>query len=492
MLTIKQTFTRQLSVFRAATFTEKCRTLSFLCLCLFLFDCSIFGGGHYLHIGPITPRMLLGFAALLFALPALFGNLKKYLRNPVILLTAAFILYLIVSAVRGYLAQNNMSVLASDLKGFFWLFLIPVFIAAVDTKEKFNLLLDVIVVGAAVQALYVLIINSICVLVSDGFFIFYDWMLNDSQMGFINTISGTIFRIFMKSCPYMAFACAISLFRQIQSKKINWYYMIAQVLCMNALFFSFTRSVYGCLVIVLVSVVAITLLFFRQHIKRILAALVLSAVLMVGLIGLQELALGGNYLNYGISRTFNLTPKTSVFVNLHNLIFYGDTSFIKPGPTMPNDHELNNQQAALDQTEDSDSLRALTAAELKDLFVQSPIIGNGLGAVAPSRNGADEYFYWDILARMGIVGLILYVAPFAYLCLWLIHKRSMFINMPCAWAALSGLIGFWAITWFNPWMNAVLGIATYALCMALPGLTSQNQTHNHAVVADVIPTRRYK
>ena len=479
MLTLKQTIHEQWTAFCKADFTKKCNTLSFVCLCLFLFDCCIFGGGHYLHVGPITPRMLLGLSALLLSLPELCKNIKKYIKNPALLLTVAFVIYLLISAVRGYFAQNNMSVLISDLKGFFWLFLVPVFIATVQSKRKLYFLLDVIVAGATLQALYVLLVNIICVLVPDGLMFFYDWMLYDSQMGFVNIISGTIFRIFMKSCPYMAFACAVAVFRQIKSKKINWYYMTAQVLCMNALFFSFTRSVYGCLLIVLVAVVVMTLLFFRKHIKRILTVLLLSVVMMVGFIGLQELTLGGNYLNYGIARTFNLEPRTSFTVNLHNLIFYGDISFIKPGPTMPDDQELKDQQAALDQTEGSDVLRALTAAQLKELFAKNPLIGNGLGAVAPARNGPDEYFYLDVLARMGIVGLLLYVAPFAYLCLWMLRKRSQLSDMPCAWAALCGLIGFWAITWFNPWMNAVLGISAYALCLSLPTIVKNTTEINH-------------
>jgi hypothetical protein len=481
MLTLKQTIHEQWTAFIKAGFVQKCSTISFACLCLFLFDCCIFGGGHYLHVGPITPRMLFGLASLLFALPELFKNIRTYLKNPAILLTAAFVIYLLISAVRGYLAQNNMSVLASDLKGFFWLFLVPVFIAVVRSKRKLHFLLDVIIVGATVQALYVFAVNVICVLVPDGLMILYDWMIYDSQMGFVNIISSTIFRVFMKSCPYMAFACAIAVFRQIKSKKINWYYMTAQVLCMNALFFSFTRSVYGCLIIVLLAVVVLALIFCRRHIKRILAVLLLSAVMMVGFIGLQELALGGNYLNYGIARTFNLKPRISYTVKLHNLIFYGDSSLIKPGPTMPDDQELKDQQAALDQTVDSDALRALTTSELKELFVKSPLIGNGLGAVAPSRNGPDEYFYFDVLARMGIVGLILYVAPFAYLCLWMLRKRSQLSDTPYAWAALCGLIGFWVITWFNPWMNAVLGISAYALCLSLPNLLTNNIYNNDSM-----------
>ena len=31
-----------------------------------------------------------------------------------------------------------------------------------------------------------------------------------------------------------------------------------------------------------------------------------------------------------------------------------------------------------------------------------------------------------------------------------------------------GLCTFWIVTWFNPWMNAVLGIAWYAVTLSVP------------------------
>ena len=39
----------------------------------------------------------------------------------------------------------------------------------------------------------------------------------------------------------------------------------------------------------------------------------------------------------------------------------------------------------------------------------------------------------------------------------------------------TGLCTFWVVTWFNPWMNAVLGIAWYAVTLSVPqALEEQN------------------
>jgi hypothetical protein len=42
-------------------------------------------------------------------------------------------------------------------------------------------------------------------------------------------------------------------------------------------------------------------------------------------------------------------------------------------------------------------------------------------------------------------------------------------------SALCGMAGFWAITWFNPWMNAVLGIGMYALTCTVPAVLKKTQ-----------------
>lgn len=51
-----------------------------------------------------------------------------------------------------------------------------------------------------------------------------------------------------------------------------------------------------------------------------------------------------------------------------------------------------------------------------------------------------------------------------------LQSSAMLIACPDAVVILCGMAGFWAVTYFNPWMHAALGIAAYAICRALPGI----------------------
>ena len=49
------------------------------------------------------------------------------------------------------------------------------------------------------------------------------------------------------------------------------------------------------------------------------------------------------------------------------------------------------------------------------------------------------------------------------------------LECPEGAAVVCGLCTFWIVTWFNPWMNAVLGIAWYAVTLSVPqALEEQN------------------
>ncbi len=46
------------------------------------------------------------------------------------------------------------------------------------------------------------------------------------------------------------------------------------------------------------------------------------------------------------------------------------------------------------------------------MISNNPIFGNGLGASINSReDGLVEYFYYDILNKMGVVGVVLFFLP---------------------------------------------------------------------------------
>jgi hypothetical protein len=470
---MKETIKTRWNAFCQASLSEKCGMIAFFCVCLFMLDCSFSGGGHFIEIGPLTPRMLLILVALAASVPLLLKNATKLLKNPVCIAVLLFLVYLAFSAVRGYVRQNRMDVWMSDIKGFAWLFLIPVFMVVLNNKQRFRTVLNCILVGAVIQAVLVFVINVVCTMVYRGIAIFYSPMM-DMQFGTVSIISSNLYRIFMRSNPYMVVACAVAVYRQVESKKLNKWYIAVTVLCLNALLLSFTRSVYGCVFVVLVCVAVAVLWLHKDRLVHLLKVVAVTGVFTFLLVFSQEFVLGGNYLNFAVSRVLGTEVQQSLVVSLRSEILDWITVDDPVGPPAMDDAVM--QEDYVDLTEISDELRRNTQRELMAIIKDHWVLGDGLGASAPCRNGPDEYFYLDVLARMGIVGLFLYLLPFGCILWRVLRRKKELDSFKDGVAALCGLMGFWAITWFNPWMNAVLGIACYALCGAVYSILSHTQT----------------
>lgn len=454
--------------FRRGTFTQRCSQLSFGVLCLFLLECSITGGGRYWEVGPVSVRILLGGLAAVLALPELFRYLGAYLKKPSIWLTLIFVAWLAFCAWLGIRSNNRMDVLITDVKGFMWLFLIPVFVAVVRSRDRLRTLLSWVLAGAVIQAALILAVNAAVVL-SDNPEPLCRW-LTARSIGLVDIVSNKLVRVFFKSSPYMIVGCVVVLFRQARAPKLRWRYVLAVALLFNALLLSYTRSLYGALGLTAVLSITAVLILCPAGRKRVLAFLLAAVVCFGVLVTVQEFVLEGSYLSFAVSRTIGQEVPTSWASQLRGRI-RGDISDDKP-----NDAEMDRQRSYIEVTEKSDRFRQETKDGLKDCIRRSPIIGCGLGAAAASRDsGVDEYFYLDMLARTGIVGLLLYILPFGYVVLWCLRRRSLLRECPEGAAVVCGLCTFWVVTWFNPWMNAVLGIAWYAVTLSVPqALEEQN------------------
>ena len=187
--------------FRRGTFTQRCSQLSFGVLCLFLLECSITGGGRYWEAGPVSVRILLGGLAAVLALPELFRHLGAYLKKPAVWLTLAFVGWLAFCAWRGVRAENRMDVLLTDIKGFMWLFLVPVLVATVRSRQRLRVLLSWVLAGAVIQAALILAVNAAVVLMDDPAPL-CRW-LNEHTVGIVDVVSARLVRVFFKSSPYM-------------------------------------------------------------------------------------------------------------------------------------------------------------------------------------------------------------------------------------------------------------------------------------------------
>ena len=355
--------------FRRGTFTQRCSQLSFGILCLFLLECSITGGGRYWEVGPVSIRILLGGLAAVLALPELFRHLGAYLKKPAVWLTLAFVAWLAFCAWRGVRAENRMDVLLTDIKGFMWLFLVPVLVAVVRSRDRLRTLLSWVLAGALIQAALILAVNAAVVLMDDPAPL-CRW-LNEHTVGIVDVVSARLVRVFFKSSPYMIVGCVVALFRQARAPKLRWRYVLAVALLFNALLLSYTRSLYGALgLTALVSIIAVLVLCPEGR-KRTLAFLLAAVVCFGVLVTVQEFALEGSYLSFAVSRTIGKEVPTSWASQLRSQLRGED-----PGDS-PNNGEMDSQRSYIEVTEKSDQLRQETKDSLNVYIQRSPIIGCG-------------------------------------------------------------------------------------------------------------------
>ncbi len=451
--------------FNKKDFLEKTNVLSFICLCLFLLDCSVTGGGRYFEISGLSIRIIMGGLSILFSIPTLLKKWKENIINPINIMFLIFIFWFIICAVRGIVNENNYVTLISDIKGFMYLFLIPISLNCITSRERAKIIMDVVLIGAFLQSIIVLIINVYCAIDIDNLMNIYYWVM-DIQLGTVSVISHSIYRIFMRSAPYVIVACVIAIYRQLQGNKTKVIYSFLTAFYLNALLLSYTRSLYGSAVISAIVVILIAILVYPKRVKILVKHLAVALLCTVILIGTEEIVFEASYLNFAVSRTLGMEPKASFTAKLQGNVakllkewFYVDASDTTDESSRL-EEEIHAQEVYLEMTVESDKIREVTQNELIELFKERPIIGNGLGASSATRNGPDEYFYLDMLARMGIVGMCLYMLPYLYIILKVLKSKSILL-------AVCICLPFWIATVFNPWMNAAVGISCYAISLAI-------------------------
>ena len=452
---IKDKIRDELVEFKKKDFFEKTNILSFVCLCLFLLDCCFMGGGRFLSIGVLSLRMLLGVGCILFAVPSLLKKWTEHIKEPIYILFALFIIWLIVCTVRGWINGNNRVVLTSDLKGFMYLFLVPLAVNCITSKKRINVVMNVVLVGAFMQSLMVFVINMLCSIDISFLHAMY-YPVFEMGLGTVSVVSNSIFRIFMNSAPYIIVACVIIVFRQFQQNTKGIFYPLLTAFYLNAILLTYTRSLYGSAGIAAVVSLIVALIIYPKRFKKLLKYIGVTVLCTFMLIAVEEFAFEASYFNFAVSRTFNTEIKFSYASTLRSKI----RSYM--GGVNDDQQELAEmelQEAYLGRTEESDSFRAITQNELMALVKKNPVFGNGLGACSATRNGPDEYFYLDVLARMGVIGLVLYLLPCAYIVSKM-KKNSMIALILCT------MLPFWIATAYNPWMNASIGIVWYAVVVA--------------------------
>lgn len=427
------------------SFTAVTRRIGLFCLCLFFFDCAATGSGRYFAVGPITPRIVLTGLIMLCAAPTFFSEIEKQIRNPLNWLVMIFLCYMVFEAFRGQAFGNNAAVLRSDVKGFIYMLLIPGMLGLIREEKDVRLAVNAVLAGCLVQALVCVLSNVVLSGFAPSFYETYVegiWAVN---WGTILPCEYGAYRVFCKSSIYLVAACSILLGRIVRAEKTGHVIGYGALFLLNAeaVMLTYTRSIY--LTTGVVFLLTFVFCLLTAPVKKVLLRTFLFLLLFLGLTYAQELSLRQGIFQYACARCFNYDLNAHV-----------------PLPHTWTEGDVDMQEI----TANSNETRAATVNGLKAIIKENPVIGRGLGATGEERDGADEYFYLDVLARMGIVGLLLYLMPLLLVLLRLVRRRTALLTSPETGLILIGLIGFLIATYFNPWMNAVLGIAWYALTSA--------------------------
>lgn len=429
-------------------------------LCLLMADCCLFGAGRVLSVGPLGFRMIVLALFMIACFPAIVRNWRALLKSRAVILLLAFCGWLCVSTVLGVRNGHRTDLIVTDWKGFIYFAVIPAVLVTLSDRARVRTLQKVMMYSSAALAAGEAALLCLYLCAPQAYGHVAEWA-NARQIAMMSTISQRIPRLFMKSSMYLVCGCTFAICFQAEEETLRARYVLVASLCLFALLLTYTRSIYLGSAITAVGVLCLMITRLRGAARRRTLGLVgLSAAGLLCLTLAFDLAGQTGYLTYAFSRTV--------------------TTFVQPGeaqqlPAAPSG-ETKEPSAATEGAEqaqyneltmDSDALRAETLRQLRQNIGQSPLVGLGLGAeIAVRPDGLNEYFYLDLMSKAGLVGLVLYLLPALSLAVGLFRGRREKNALLCgSWFSI--LLGFLAFSFFNPYMNASLGILMYCCCLAV-------------------------
>jgi len=467
-----------------------CDRLAMVLLYMIMIDCTVMGSGRILSIGPLSLRMILLGVLLVVTIPLVVQQFSRLVRNALLWALVAFGLWVLLEAALGVIKKNNISLLVSDIKGFaYFVALIPV-LCVLNSRERVHKLMNAIMYSSAFLAVAALVL----LLLYNWTPVFFNWIVNFDYRHDITmfaSVTNKIPRFFFKSTPYLLCGCAFPIYFSVTepNRRYAFLHPIIVALSLFALLLSYTRSIYlaiGGAAVFFVVVLWLTL--DRSGRKHLMKSLGISVAACLVLTMLLSVMLQADYLGYGLDRlaiSFE-KPVTTAPIQTEPPMDPTDTvpadttptdtvpADTVPADTVPAEPGIYNKYQQL--TMESDQYRALTMAELNHNILLSPIWGHGLGKALEVRGGqAHEYIYQDIWMKTGIIGLLLFFAPVVLLIADLIksiRKKDPRISVCATWLAV--LLGFMLFSYFNPYMNASLGILFY--CCTI-GVFRADYTH---------------
>ena len=365
------------------------------------------------------------------SLPSFLVQIKNYPYK----INYLLIFLLLIFGVINSFWHNNLTKVFLDVNAWFYFVLIFVFLTTIKNEKVVQNIITVLVAATtflAIKTLLVLFLFSHGVTSINDYF--YQWLRN-TGVGEVTYISGAVFRVFFQSQLYCLIGFLIILtFLALNMNFKNWrsyWPLIAySYLAGLAILISQSRSFWvgGIAALIFLLVYLILTKLTIKKIVVILLILILGLISQIGLIQVITGDFSGNLVN---QRFANLEKEPASLSRLNQL---------KP---------------------------------LMQAIYQSPILGYGFGKeltyqssdpriVKTYPNGiyttyAFEWGYLDIILKIGLVGLLVYLALIVQLFFKRISNTKSLENSLSVGLSL-GLLALCIVNIFSPYLNHPLGI----------------------------------
>lgn len=435
--------------------------ITYISLVLYMFDVVLLGTGELTKSFGIQSRMIFFGISVLAAVVLILLDLKKYLNNKYLISVLVFMVVIFIAAIRGFVGKQNTTILLSDFKGFLNFLIVFPMMAVLYKKNRvisflkmLSLSLGVVSVLGIIMAFYL----QMPLEMRRGAYDFFDGY----NICMITELTGKVTRIFFNSGSRLFFAgFALSIvFSLIENKrKIIWIFIAS--LDIFGVFISYTRSGYLAFVIGIFAFVVLILLFYRDFFKTLAIRACFVGGIVVVLIGMVSVAEKVNLVDVAINRC--LFAGAEIEDTNTNVEKPSDN---KNDKNNKNDKsELTNKKAEIQNLAIREQRKTLALENIK----KHPLFGGGLGVSNDINDGFIEYFYLDILSKIGFIGFIIFIIPFLFSVFDTIILRDVFCKEQrlLALAAQLGCLFVFVISYFNPCLNSSVGLFMYSLALVL-------------------------
>ena len=433
--------------------------ITYISLVLYMFDVVLLGTGELTKSFGIQSRMIFFGISVLAAVVLILLDLKKYLNNKYLISVLVFMVVIFIAAIRGFVGKQNTTILLSDFKGFLNFLIVFPMMAVMYKKNRVISFLKMLCLSLGVVSVLGIILAFYLQMPLEIRHWAYDFF-DGYNICMITELTGRVTRIFFNSGSRLFFAgFALSIvFSLIENKrKIIWIFIAS--LDIFGVFISYTRSGYLAFAIGIFAFVVLILLFYRDFFKPLAIRACFVAGIVVVLIGTVSVAEKANLVDVAINRC--------LFAGAE--IEDNDTNVDKPSDNKNDKNnkndKLTNEKAEIQNLAIGEQRKTLAIENIK----KHPFLGGGLGVSNDINDGFIEYFYLDILSKIGFIGFIIFIIPFLFSVFDTIILRDVFCKEQrlLALAAQLGCLFVFVISYFNPCLNSSVGLFMYSLALVL-------------------------